>query len=111
MPKKMSPPVELDVPFDGALERSPQADPVKAEKTEEIERVERRIASFIEALEDARHESDQGAELWYARDLMRLFEYGSWSKFRAVVQRGWVSCGESGINPAGHFVRIDGKAP
>lgn len=69
------------------------------------------IDALLEAFEAARHETENGVELWFARDLMKLFAYGSWNKFRAVVQRAWLSCKESGIDPSGHFIRIDGEAP
>jgi hypothetical protein len=42
------------------------------------------------------------------RDLMKIFAYRGWDKFRAVIERAFISSRESGVDPAGHFRRSDG---
>lgn len=109
--KKYEKPLAIDAPFEEALERFASTDPGELEESAAVSKAERQIEALLEAFENARHETESGAELWYGRDLQKVFEYATWGKFRAVIQRAWISCRESGVDPAVHFVRADGEAP
>lgn len=87
----------------GALEASDQA--AAAQKFEV------QINTLLERLESARHLTEDGVELWYARDLATILAYANWQNFRKVIEKAWVSCREGGVDPARHFVRADGQAP
>jgi DNA-damage-inducible protein D len=88
-----------------------QAEAFAATEAAAAIRFQGQINQLLEALEEARHLTEDGAELWYARDLAAILAYANWQNFRKVVEKAWVSCGEGGVDPAGHFVRSDGSAP
>jgi|CXWL01.1.fsa_nt_gi DNA-damage-inducible protein D len=75
------------------------------------QKFEIQINGLLEALENARHLTEHGVELWYARDLAVVLAYANWQNFRKVIEKAWVSCRDGGVDPAGHFVRADGNAP
>jgi DNA-damage-inducible protein D len=72
--------------------------------------IESQIDALLAAFEAARHVTENGVELWYARDLMKVLDYANWQNFRKVLERAHFSCNEGGVLPDGHFVRIDGAA-
>ncbi len=104
-------PLTPEINLGGAVERSTRTHTVKADEAADVGHVHSQIDALLASLEVARHESEDGVELWYARDLMSILDYANWQNFRKVIERGYVSCREGGIDPAGHFIRIDGKAP
>lgn len=64
----------------------------------------------IQALMDSfegRKKSHQGNEVWGARDLMNLFGYKSWQKFRNVMFRAMNAMEKAGANPDDHFIQVD----
>ncbi len=81
------------------------------EQTAGAEKFQTQINSLLEALENARHVTDDGVELWFARDLAVILAYANWQNFRKVIEKAWISCRDGGVDPAGHFVRADGSAP
>lgn len=85
--------------------------PTKLEQISDPAAAQRQIEALLAAFEDVRHENKAGTELWYCRDLMRLFEYAKWSNFRKVIERAWMACREAHTDPSGHFVQADGSAP
>ncbi len=93
------------------LDEATHAGSGEAQEFSSLSHAEKQIEILLEGFEAARYETESGTELWYGRDLQELFDYGTWAKFRAVIQRAWNSCRESGVDPAGHFVRADGQAP
>jgi len=44
-------------------------------------------------------------EFWSARDLMPLFEYSSWQKFKNVLIKAQLACENSGHDPSNHFIQ------
>lgn len=63
------------------------------------------IRALMTAFE--RHKkSHQGVEVWSARDLMDLFGYKSWSKFRNILFRAMNALETSGIDPEPHFMQV-----
>jgi len=105
------PPVTLPLDFDEALERFAQTDPSEVAEAAGVGDARRQIDALLTTFEEAKYQKDDGAELWFGRDLMALFEYQSWAKFRPVIERAWIACKEAGTDPTGHFVRMDGAAP
>ena len=107
--RKYEEPFKLnDMDFNQALARYAQTDPAEIEESAGVSKIQRQIEALLGAFEEAKHEDENGVELWFGRDAMKLLEYKSWDKFRAVIEKAWVSCRESGIDPAGHFARMDG---
>jgi DNA-damage-inducible protein D len=109
--KKYEKPAASKALLDEAIERFTHVEPDEVQEISSLSTAEKQIEALLEAFEGARHETENGAELWYGRDLQEIFDYGTWAKFRAVIQRAWNSCKESGVDPTGHFVRADGQAP
>ena len=58
-------------------------------------------------LEDIKHISEWGAECWYARDLMELLNYSSWSSFEKVIKKAMTSCKMSGQDIEDHFTEVN----
>ncbi|MBS0240067.1 MAG: DNA damage-inducible protein D [Proteobacteria bacterium] len=106
--KKYEKALSLGMPTEEALERAAQTELSDVQEEIETSKLDRRIETLLAEFETGRHEADDGAELWYGRYLMTMFEYGSWDKFRAVITRAYISCQQSGIDPSGHFWRMDG---
>lgn len=67
-----------------------------------IESINRLIAAF-----ESLKRSHQGGEVWSGRDLMGLFGYGSWQKFRNAIARAAAHIQGSGANPEDHIIRSD----
>lgn len=55
---------------------------------------------------DIRQTDDSGAEFWYARDLQQVLEYGSWDKFKRVIDKATVACEQSGHAVDDHFSQV-----
>ena len=53
--------------------------------------------------EQIRQVTKEGYEFWSARDLMPILGYHQWKNFEVVVLKAIQACGNSGINPDGHF--------
>lgn len=64
------------------------------------------ISSRQLQLDDLRHETEDGVEFWYARELMGLLGYTSWQNFEKAIQRAEESC-KSGKTPVErHFNEV-----
>ena len=53
-----------------------------------------------------RHETEDGAEYWSARDLARVLGYARWDKFRNAIQRAETACANSGQAIDDHFSHV-----
>lgn len=60
---------------------------------------------------DIRQTDDSGAEFWYARDLQRVLEYGSWDKFKRVIAKAMAACEQSGHAVDDHFSHVGKMVP
>ena len=49
----------------------------------------------------------QGGEVWSGRDLMQLFHYGSWQKFRNAIYRASDAIRASGLPPETNLIQSD----
>lgn len=54
---------------------------------------------------------DERGDHWYARDLMPLFGFRSWQRFKDAVDRAAVSCEIADGDPAAEFSPIPGTRP
>lgn len=57
-------------------------------------------------LEELRQNDESGIEFWNARDLQPVFEYGSWNKFKPVIEKAMLACKQSGHLVDDHFARM-----
>jgi hypothetical protein len=108
--KKYDKPLAIDVPFEEALERLAGTDPKEVKALTELLTNNATVDGLMRDFESVAHETDDGIEFWYASDLMRLFEYSRWGKFRPVVLKTWLACKNAGHDPSGHFLNALGTA-
>lgn len=54
--------------------------------------------------EEVKQVDADGEEYWLARDLMPIFEYSTWQKFKNVLLKAQIACENSGYNPEEHFI-------
>jgi len=66
--------------------------------------------SFIHAesapqspFEQTKQVDPDGNDFWSARDLLRIFGYANYLKFKNVLQKAQIACENSGHDPADHF--------
>jgi DNA-damage-inducible protein D len=59
-----------------------------------------------QTFEDIRQHSEEGRELWSARDLLPVLKYSSWDKFKAVIRKAIKACENSGILSEDHFSQV-----
>ena len=64
---------------------------------------------YHQTFEDIRQYSEEDREFWSARDLLPVFEYSSWDKFKAVIRKAIKSCDNSDIPSADHFSHVGKK--
>ena len=50
---------------------------------------------------------ENGNKYWLARELMPLFEYTEWRKFKGVINRAIINCKGSNYNVLDHFIGAD----
>ncbi len=58
------------------------------------------------SFEKTRQSDDAGSEYWSARDLQPILEYGSWDKFKRVIEKATVACKQSGHSIDDHFSQM-----
>ena len=58
--------------------------------------------------EDIKHVDENGAEFWYARELMNVLSYKDWRYFDAVIEKAKIACKNSELTDIDHFV-VDNK--
>jgi len=49
----------------------------------------------------------EGAEFWFARELLTVLDYSSWVKFKAVIKKAMTACKHSDQQIDDHFVQVD----
>jgi len=57
--------------------------------------------------EEIKQIDTNGEEYWLARDLMPIFEYSTWQKFKNVLLKAQIACENSGYNPDEHFIETN----
>ncbi|KAF0207198.1 MAG: DNA damage-inducible protein D [Actinomycetota bacterium] len=56
--------------------------------------------------ESLRHVDDGGTEYWLARELQPVLEYGTWDKFKRVIERAIVAAEQSKMPAQNHISRV-----
>jgi DNA-damage-inducible protein D len=56
--------------------------------------------------DDLKHINEAGQEFWYARDLQKALDYGSWNKFNNVIEKAKEACQNSKQILDNHFSRV-----
>ncbi len=64
------------------------------------------IAKEYKTFEEIKHNSDDGNEYWYARELSVVLEYIQWRNFAKVMDRAMLACKNSGYGIADHFAEV-----
>jgi len=59
-----------------------------------------------QSFEELKHDTNDNIEYWYARELQKVLDYGSWDKFKQVVQKSMIACENSGHEVANHFSHV-----
>ena len=58
------------------------------------------------SFEDIKHIDENGAEFWYARELMPILQYSNWQNFEKIIDKAKISCKNSGISVFEHFTDV-----
>ncbi len=59
-----------------------------------------------QTFEEIKTANEFGQESWSARDLQPVLEYGSWDKFKRVIEKAVTSCGKAGQAVEDHFSQM-----
>lgn len=58
------------------------------------------------SFDELAHQTEEGVEFWYARDLMLHLGYERWENFEKVIYRAIDSCEASGNSKTDHFREV-----
>ena len=61
--------------------------------------------------ENIMHETDDGVEFWYARELQEVMGYSEWRNFTRVVDKAKIACQNSGVEVGEQFVDVNKSSP
>lgn len=61
---------------------------------------------YYKTFEELKQINREGNEFWYARDLQEALDYGSWNKFKRVIEKATVACLQSGQSVENHFSQV-----
>ena len=56
--------------------------------------------------EEIKHIDENGAEYWYARELMIALQYNKWQNFKKIINKAKISCENTGMNVFEHFTDV-----
>jgi DNA-damage-inducible protein D len=56
--------------------------------------------------ESLKHVDDSGVEYWLARELQPVLEYGTWDKFKRVIEKATVAAEQSEVPAQDHLSRV-----
>lgn len=59
------------------------------------------------AFEELKQVTESNGEFWYARDLQVALDYSRWDKFKRVIQKAVLACGNSGQESDNHFSQVE----
>lgn len=57
-------------------------------------------------LEGLKQTTKDGMEYWFARELQPVLDYGSWNKFKRVINKAMKACNNSGQPIEDHFSQV-----
>lgn len=64
------------------------------------------IYSLVKNFESFSHQTEDGLEFWFARDLQHLLGYSKWENFQNVISKAKIACEISEIEVSNHFPDI-----
>ena len=70
-----------------------------------------KIAALRQSFDSISHQTEEGIEFWFARELQPEFGYNRWENFESAIKRAIVSCEASGINKEDHFREVTKMVP
>lgn len=56
--------------------------------------------------EEIKHIDENGAEYWYARELMIALQYNKWQNFKKIINKAKISCENSNISAFNCFTDV-----
>ncbi|HAM96203.1 TPA: DNA damage-inducible protein D [Patescibacteria group bacterium] len=65
------------------------------------------VKSLTTDFESNKHQTKEGLDFWYARDLQKLLEYKEWRNFEKIVKKAQKSCRNTGVPTQDHFVDVN----
>ena len=66
------------------------------------------IQNYSESVfESIKHINEYGDEYWLARELQEVLEYKEWRNFNKVIEKAFIACQGSEIDPSEHFVEVN----
>lgn len=64
------------------------------------------VKSLTTNFEDNKHQTKEGVDFWYARDLQKLLGYIQWRNFEKIIKRAQKSCKSAGVPMQDHFADV-----
>ena len=64
------------------------------------------IQTTEKTFEDIKHIDENGAEFWYARELMIALKYNKWQNFEKIIEKAKEACKNSNIIVSEQFTDI-----
>lgn len=66
------------------------------------------IKNYSESVfESIKHINEYGDEYWFARELQEVLGYKEWRNFQKVIEKAFIACQGSEIEPSDHFVEVN----
>ncbi len=64
------------------------------------------VKSLTTDFESNKHQTKEGVDFWYARDLQKLLGYIQWKNFEKIIKKAQKSCKNAGVPTQEHFADI-----
>lgn len=64
------------------------------------------VQSLTKNFEEYTHQTNEGIEFWFARDLQQLIGYAKWDNFIKVIHKAKITCDVSENNISDHFADV-----
>lgn len=65
------------------------------------------VKSLTTDFEKNKHQTKEGVDFWYARDLQKLLGYLQWKNFEKIVKKAQKSCRNASVPAQDHFVDVN----
>ena len=70
--------------------------------------IDNNIQNYSESVfESIKHTNQYGDEYWLARELQEVLGYKEWRNFYKVIEKAFIACQGSEIEPSDHFVEVN----
>ncbi len=64
------------------------------------------ITKLKNSFDEIVHQTDEGLEFWFARELQGILGYSQWRRFNETIERAKISCENSGAIVTDHFAGV-----